>query len=480
MQAYVTLQDKIIEGQTRLPITYSGSGKISFSNCVINAERIFNYTDVLGFSYTEIHDHWWTNPADIDFYNKVTAHTSSINSLVIDNFTNMTAFVNAMGANGEQVLDMAGRSIYNLELPLSVVEIRNALVTNNANIPANGRDITVRNCQFGNASVTCRYLSVYDSRINFYMEPSLSAMWGYNSEIRSGSDFVNKAIQYIFEDCKIGINFKRVTDNDARDTFLEFTRCNFENCVIEAKTLTMKNCDCDGCTIKIYPYKENDIYKMYCYLEGNRFISGNPVDILPVFLFRCVLVACHDSPLGKIHSFFRHHQVRCPKAHLLESDIYVFHIFASRFLSGCNNYIFGLRNPQHICEIQVKLHQSFAVCYHETMLQRRRVFDLTNTIMNYLFLVFLLLCGIYLTSFWFELKSDFLTYLVSVINVAAWTISALALLMVCLAVYIAIADKDLKALVLLWCILRMAVCIALSIIIDACSILISEGVSVSL
>ena len=139
-----------------------------------------------------------------------------------------------------------------------------------------------------------------------------------------------------------------------------------------------------------------------------------------------------------------------------------------------------MRNPQHNCEVQVKLHESFSVCYHETMLQRRRVFDLTNTIMNYLFLVFLLLCGIYLTSFWFELKSDFLTYLVSVINVAAWTISALALLMVCLAVYIAIADKDLKALVLLWCILRMAVCIALSIIIDACSILISEGVSVSL
>ena len=139
-----------------------------------------------------------------------------------------------------------------------------------------------------------------------------------------------------------------------------------------------------------------------------------------------------------------------------------------------------MRNPQHNCEAEVKLHQSFSVCYHETMLQRRRVFDLTNTIMNYLFLVFLLLCGIYLTSFWFELKADFLTYLVGVINVAAWTISALALLMVGLAVFIAIADKDLKALVLLWCILRMVVCIALSIIIDACSILVSEGVSVSL
>ena len=120
------------------------------------------------------------------------------------------------------------------------------------------------------------------------------------------------------------------------------------------------------------------------------------------------------------------------------------------------------------------------MCYHETMLQRRRVFDLTNTIMNYLFLVFLLLCGIYLASFWFELKSDFLIYLVNVINVGAWTISILAVLMAGLAVYISIADRDLKLLVLLWCILRMVVCIALSIVIDACSILVSEGVSVSL
>ena len=56
----------------------------------------------------------------------------------------------------------------------------------------------------------------------------------------------------------------------------------------------------------------------------------------------------------------------------------------------------------------------------------------------------------------------------------------LTLLMVGLAVYIAAVDKGMKALVLLWCIVRMAACIAISIIIDACSILVSEGVSVSL
>ena len=114
------------------------------------------------------------------------------------------------------------------------------------------------------------------------------------------------------------------------------------------------------------------------------------------------------------------------------------------------------------------------------MLQRRRVFDLTNTIMNYLFLVFLLLCAIYLASFWFELKSGFLEFLVGWINLAAWTISLLALLLTGLAVWIAVADRNLKLLVLLWCILRMAICIALAVAIDACSILVSEGVSVSL
>jgi len=282
LQGAVTLQNKIIEGQTRLPVTYTGNGRINFSNCVINAERIFNSSDVLGFSYTEIHDHWWNNPANIDFYNKVAARSISINSLVIDNFTNMTAYVNALGADGQQVIDMAGRSIYNLDLPLSVVELRNVHVTNNANIAANGRNITIRNCQLDNASITCNQLYVYDSRIYFNSEPSVNAAWFNDSEIRAGSDFINKAAQYICEDCTVGINFKRVTDNTSRDGYLGFTRCAFENNVIHSKTLVMKNCDCDGCTIKIYPYKDGDIYKMYCYFEGNRFISGVPIEFTKI------------------------------------------------------------------------------------------------------------------------------------------------------------------------------------------------------
>lgn len=281
--ANYVLQNKIIEGQTRLPVTYNGDNcRITFNNCVINAERIFNSTDRLAFSYTEIHDHWWNNPADIDFYTKVSARTTAINSLVIDNFTNMTAFVNAMGANGASTLDLAGREIYRLDLPTSVNELRNAHVTNYANIAANGRNITIRNCQLDNAGITSNQLYVYDSRIYFNNEPSINAAWFNDSEIRAGSDFVNKAAQYICEDCKVGINFKRVTDNTSRDGYLGFTRCAFENSIIESKTLVMKNCDCDGCTIKIYPYKDGDVYKMYCHFEGNRFISGVPIEFTKI------------------------------------------------------------------------------------------------------------------------------------------------------------------------------------------------------
>jgi hypothetical protein len=282
LQGAVTLQNKIIEGQTRLPVTYTGNGRINLSNCVINAERIFNSNDLLTFTYTEFHDHWFTNPADIDFYNKVYVRSTAINNLVIDNFTNMTAFVNAMGANGATTLDMAGREIYRLDLPTSVNELRNIHVTNYASISAAGRNITIRNCQLDNAGITCNQLYVYDSRIYFNNEPSLSAAWFNNCELIAGTQFVSKSTQYICEDCKVNISFKRVTDNTTRDGYLEFTRCNFENCAIESKTLVMKNCDCDGCTIKIYPYKDGDVYRMYCNFEGNRFISGNPIEFTKI------------------------------------------------------------------------------------------------------------------------------------------------------------------------------------------------------
>ncbi|MBQ5364678.1 MAG: hypothetical protein IIU49_01280 [Spirochaetales bacterium] len=114
------------------------------------------------------------------------------------------------------------------------------------------------------------------------------------------------------------------------------------------------------------------------------------------------------------------------------------------------------------------------------MLERRRVFDLTNTIMNYVFLVFLLLAGIYFVSFWFELRNDFINTIVSCVNVVAWTVTAISVMLVTVALVIAFADHEINVWTLVWCIVRMVICIAVSIVIDACAVLVSEGVKVTL
>lgn len=114
------------------------------------------------------------------------------------------------------------------------------------------------------------------------------------------------------------------------------------------------------------------------------------------------------------------------------------------------------------------------------MLHNRRVFDLTNTILNYLFLVFLLLCGIYFMSFWMELKPEFLSAMVSVVNVAAWVITGVCIIMVILALWIAFVDRDIQIGTVLWCIARMALSILLTVFVDLCSILVSGEISAAL
>ena len=100
--------------------------------------------------------------------------------------------------------------------------------------------------------------------------------------------------------------------------------------------------------------------------------------------------------------------------------------------------------------------------------------------MNYLFMVFLLLAGLYFVSFWFRLKIGFIDMVVTWVNVAAWTVTAISVLIVVIALVITILDHELKLGTLVWSLVRMAVCIAVSVVVDLCSVLVSEGVAVSL
>ena len=110
------------------------------------------------------------------------------------------------------------------------------------------------------------------------------------------------------------------------------------------------------------------------------------------------------------------------------------------------------------------------------MLQKQRVFGITNMVMNYLFLVFILLAGLYFVSYWFELTQVFTKTLVSAVNVFAWTMSILSVILVVLALVIAITDRSFRGLTLLWTIIRMVICIAVSILIDVSDIVVSGNI----
>ncbi|MGX8681666.1 MAG: hypothetical protein ACSW74_03290, partial [Spirochaetales bacterium] len=83
-------------------------------------------------------------------------------------------------------------------------------------------------------------------------------------------------------------------------------------------------------------------------------------------------------------------------------------------------------------------------------------------------------------SFWLELKSAFLQTMVSIVNVLAWCVTILSVIMAVLALWISISDKSFQLGKLIWCICRMAICIIVVIFIDVCSILVAGEISVNL
>lgn len=276
----VTLSEKIIEGNDRLPITYYGSGKLGISKCVINGIRIFDITDILVFSYMDIHDDWWVGPQNIDFYNKVSAKSTSSNTLELDNFTSVLAYINAIGANGNSLLDLAGRSVTAFTLPSSVIELRNAHVSVKLTIDTQN-NINIRDCYLDNAEITCGQLNIFNTRVHFLSEPTVTYGYFQNSEVLSDYDW-SFNVPYEFVRCIVRNNFKRVANNTDAEAVLRFVNCNFENNVINSKALQMIDNTCEGCTIKIYPYKDGADYKMYCYLVGNTFDSGTPVEFTKI------------------------------------------------------------------------------------------------------------------------------------------------------------------------------------------------------
>jgi hypothetical protein len=114
------------------------------------------------------------------------------------------------------------------------------------------------------------------------------------------------------------------------------------------------------------------------------------------------------------------------------------------------------------------------------MLQSRRVIDITNTICNYIFLVFLLLFGIYASSFWKELDATFVSYVVDLTANIGITVSLISAGVMLVDIVLIFIDHKFKFGQFLACLLRILFSVLIMIFMYALCALVESGFEVRL
>lgn len=114
------------------------------------------------------------------------------------------------------------------------------------------------------------------------------------------------------------------------------------------------------------------------------------------------------------------------------------------------------------------------------MLQRRRVFDITNMITNYTFMVCLLLCALYAASFWFSLDATFLHFIAMACGVLTCSVAAVSAALFVTAVVFWILDGHPRVGLALWSLLRGALCLAIMVAVYTFATITTTGLEVRL
>ena len=180
--------------------------------------------------------------------------------------------------DGQTTIDLAGRSVTNWTNDFAT-EVRNAFV-DSLGLSLTGQDVTIENVHSESLTAACRYLTIRSgSDVSFPSQPNVSAIWCYDSRINSSYPWSSPTTQFEAENCWIGIVFRYAQDNESQGPWLEFVGCTFqENVSISTKFLKMHRCNTHNNTIKIYPYKQDNVYKMYVDLQNNIFNNSSPIE----------------------------------------------------------------------------------------------------------------------------------------------------------------------------------------------------------
>lgn len=262
---------------SRLPVTYTGNGKITFNGCAFVGYRFLGNTDKVVFMNTVFRDDWFDMYASsFDFDNKIACRSSSLNTLLLANFKSVEVYIKAITANGETSVDLAGRFVNEITTT-QLSDLRN-VVCNTLSISKPNTNISLHNVKAGTLSVSGNLLTIDEgSDVSFGAIPTVNAIDISNSNVSSYVTFT-QPLQITARDSVFGITYNEVTDNETQGAVFSLFNCSLKNTGIQAKHLVMEGCCAEGCVIKIFPYKENGDYKIYARIVGNTFDSPAPVE----------------------------------------------------------------------------------------------------------------------------------------------------------------------------------------------------------
>lgn len=267
----IELTNKILEFNTRLPITYLNNVRLKLDNCILIGKGFFNNTDRLQFLNSIIHDEWWSN--EIDWSNTVLARTSGLNKLDINNFIDPKKFMAAKVADGWTDIDFENRRVNSIEIPETVTMVSNLEADS---IEVNSTQFILNNSSITSAEINSSYLTINDSEIGFAYQPR--RLICNNSIIHSTNIWKNN-VQITAKKCIWDVTINNAKDNSSDLDVIEFIDCSFENVLIATKRLKMTACNTINTTIRIYPYKDtNNKYQHYVYFEGNTFNNNTPIE----------------------------------------------------------------------------------------------------------------------------------------------------------------------------------------------------------
>lgn len=278
----VTVQDKEIIALAELPFTFVNSGRIRFDKCTFVGTGFIPTSAKVTFVHTDFKEDWFSgNYVSFDFVNNTVVRTTGQNSIRLENFRNVGAYIKCIEADGQTDLDLAGR--YSGTISTSVLRTFRNVSCNTLNVTATGANVEFRNVSCQNVNISAWNLTVHDSAIKFGSEPTLNGLFCFYSDVASQYAVTGMSMACTFENCRVGMSFSRGSDNTTRDGALTFRECTFyTHGSISSKNISMYGCVTDDANIKVYPYHDGSNYRIFARFIGNTFVNSNPVEFTKV------------------------------------------------------------------------------------------------------------------------------------------------------------------------------------------------------